>query len=119
MKGKISFDYDGVFSCLRYRWLAKWYLDQGFEVYITTARFNEDKLNNQNYPGYDFTPNSLVLQHSNEVGIPEKNIRFCGYNAKWNYLKDFIMHYDDQLKQIESIDNHLPKCLTIWVNPEH
>lgn len=115
----ISFDYDGVFSSQRYRNLALWHLAQGHDVYITTARFNSDQKNTENYPGYDFTPNSLIFEQAKEVGIPEDKIRFCGHKAKAEFLKDFDMHYDDQYAQIHAIDAADINCLTILVIPEH
>jgi hypothetical protein len=119
MKLKISFDYDGVFSSVRYRNLAKWYLQQGFDVYITTARFKTDKENNKFYPGFDFTPNSIIFEQAKQVGIPKNNIRFCGHTAKAKFLENFQMHYDDQNAQIHAIDASNINCLTILVTPEH
>lgn len=107
MKNKlISFDFDDTLETPTMRALASWYIAEGYDVYVTTARFMLEEDNAKYYSDWikdGRACNTDVYKVCDEVGIPHDNVRFCGYTSKVEYLEGFSIHYDDSDKHIHQI----------------
>ena len=99
---KISFDFDHTLSTPTMQKLAKLFKSKGHDTYLTTSRF---KLS-------PFYSNERVYNIAESVGIPKENIRFTNGKDKYNFLREFDIHFDDDIIQIELI-NDLTECVGI------
>jgi len=101
----VSFDFDGTLSEKPMQELAKKYLELGAEVFICTSRATKMQ------GGIPFKNNDL-FQLADFLGIKRKNIIFTAFEDKYQFVKDFDMHYDDSDEEIFLI-NEYPntKCI--------
>jgi uncharacterized NAD-dependent epimerase/dehydratase family protein len=88
---KVSFDFDSTLTTEPMQRLCKLYLSKGFDVYITTSRF-------------EVTNNNDLFKLADELGIKKENIRFTNMQQKYLFLKDFDIHYDDDDLEIMEIN---------------
>lgn len=100
---KISFDYDGVLSEVRYQKLASKFISEGHDVYITTSRFEEESRL------FGCSNKKLKVIASN-LGITEDKIRYTNGGDKYPLLEDFDIHFDDNQVDIELIEENLEFC---------
>lgn len=106
---KISFDYDFTLSEEYIQDIAKSYIDDGHDVYITTSRFNWG-LN-------DEWKNKDLYLISKKLNIGRDKIRFTHGGDKYPYLEDFDIHYDDDIIDIELIRENV-KCRSFIVSED-
>lgn len=100
---KISFDYDDVLSENKMVNLAKLFIANNHEVWITTGRVKHKKWNND------------IYKLAKELNIPENRIQITDGIDKWRYLKGFDIHFDDSNLEIELIDKNMPSCIGVCV----
>lgn len=113
-KRKISFDYDATLSLPRYQNLAKWHIEQGDQVWVTTARFDSEEGNFTNY-GWIKGDNKDLEADCKLVGIPLDKVQYCGTDSKSHYLEGFELHYDDNFEVFHEIKNSQVDCIPIWI----
>ena len=91
---KMSFDFDDTLSTSRGQELAKKYIDEGYEVYIITARQRQDS--------------KAVYEVADELGIPHIRIFFTNGKDKWNTIErlNIGIHYDNNPEQIRLINEN-------------
>jgi hypothetical protein len=79
---RVSFDFDDTLGDFMVRRFARMLMDRGIEVWVVTARFE-----NQN--------NSDMYVVTDDIGIPRERIVHAP--DKWKYFKDneFAFHLDD------------------------
>jgi len=111
---KVSFDFDGTLghfeSIQKY---AKFLIDAGIEVHITTRRFEKPEDYSEAFCNY-YGIKDLSKQHkylfelAEKIGIPLKNIHFTNMKDKSLSLKDnnFIWHLDDDPEDIKDINQN-------------
>jgi hypothetical protein len=102
---KISFDFDQTLSEPHIQEVAKRAVQDGHDVYITTARHKHSAL--------PFI-NKDLYQIAERVGIRPENIRFTDGNEKTPYLQGFNAHFDDNYLQLQSIKETIPSITAIW-----
>jgi hypothetical protein len=105
---KISFDFDGILSEEYIQEIAKNYINDGHEVWITTSRLSDDVAPSKYW-------NRDLFNVATKLGIPWNRIQFTNGDQKWKFLKDFDLHYDDDKPTIDAIEEHLPSCVTVWM----
>ena len=102
---KVSFDFDKTLSEPHIQSVAKRSIQDGHDVYITTARFKHSSM--------PFI-NKDLFNIAAEIGIPESNIRFTDGAEKINWLHGFDVHFDDCQLQLHDIKNTIPNIKCIW-----
>lgn len=103
---KISFDFDFTLSEKTIQDIAESYIKMGNDVYITTTRFR--------WSQDDDYKNKDLYSIARKLNIDQSKIRFTNGDAKYKYLEDFDIHYDDDLIEIELIRENI-SCKTILV----
>lgn len=100
---KVSFDYDGTLALPYVEEFAKELVEKGYEVWIVTSRFDDDKKPNLN--------NDLWLS-CERIGIPKHNVKFTNFTDKIVFLKDkgFRFHLDDDLYELTTIMESKDSC---------
>lgn len=111
---KISFDFDSTLSTPRIQAVAKKFIEQGHDVWVTTSRFSSEDGDSKNWP-WIRQQNEQLFQITNALGIPKEKIQFCAMQDKWNFLEGFDIHFDDDELDIQLIEENLPSCATVWV----
>lgn len=99
---KISFDFDGTLSTEEIQKLAEDYINQGYEVWITSNRIKEPSWNKD------------LFGIADKLGIDRNNIQLIGVMKKWGFLKGFDIHYDNEQEDIDLI-NQKTNCKGILV----
>lgn len=99
---KVSFDFDSTLSEPEVQKLAKFLIDTGVEVWITTSRFGNGKEPYSNW-------NDDLYLVAKKVGIKKENVIFCQMSDKWKLLSDknFAFHLDDDEIEVELIKENL------------
>ncbi len=87
---KISFDFDGTLSEPHIQSVAKRAIEDGHEVYITTARFK----NSMPFVNFD------LFKIADNLGIRQDRIRFTDGRIKNDWLEGFDVHFDDSEDQL-------------------
>ena len=101
---KVSFDFDSTLSTKPMQELCAKFIKLGAEVYVTTTRrsgMNE---------GLVFKNEDLFLV-TDKLGIARKNVTFTQYEDKHRFVKQFDMHFDDDMHEIYHINNYPTKCM--------
>jgi hypothetical protein len=115
---KISFDYDSCLSTIRIQKVAKTFIDNGHDVWVTTSRFSSEYGDQKGW-AWIRTQNNQLLEITNALGIPFEKIQFCNMEEKSNFLHGFDMHFDDDDIDIQLIEENLPTCTTVLVLTLH
>ena len=91
---KISFDFDGTLSTQKGQDMAKAKMEQGYTVYIVTARQQTDS--------------EEVLKVAAELGIPKSQIYFTNGADKWKLVSKLGIseHYDNNQEQVDKINQN-------------
>lgn len=107
---KISFDFDSTLAEDRIQKLAKVFINDGHEVWITTTRPKAVGINGE-----------VILEHrdlyavAKELNIPEERIQMTGGTDKWRFLDGFDIHFDDDKIEVELIEENLPSCSAVLI----
>jgi hypothetical protein len=109
---KISFDFDSTLTEENNQKLAKKFIDDGHEVWITTSRLSSDHGRSKGWP-WIITQNDKLFAIAKDLGIPEDKIKFTEGDDKWKCLYTFDIHFDDDYVEIELINENLPDCCGI------
>lgn len=104
---KISFDWDSTLAEDRQQKIAAKFIAEGHQVWIVTTRV----LNPQINKGWD---NKSLFTTAEKLGIPKEHIIFTNYKPKWEFLKDFDMHFDDDQIEIEEIEENT-NCVGVLI----
>lgn len=98
---KISFDFDGVLSIPSVQDYAKGLINRGFELWVTTSRYDES-----NKHKFIYSPtNEDLFTVCDDLGIPRDRIIFTNMTIKFKYLDNsFILHIDDQFMELKYIE---------------
>lgn len=107
---KISFDFDSTLSEPEMQELALKFISKGIDVYDTTSR-------RQKVQGLNFF-NSDLFEVTDKLGIERDNVVFTNFNPKYEYLKDFDIHFDDDEVEINDINNFPMKCVGFLFEPK-
>ena len=110
---KVSFDFDGTLDRKDVQEYAKDLVSRGFEVWVCTARLDDDNAHkpNWNYDLYEVTM---------DVKIPYSQLKFMNYADKSEFFKgsDFIWHLDDSFVELKDINtNSKTKGISCFGNP--
>lgn len=110
-KSKISFDFDSCLAEERMQKLAKKFVEDGHDVWVTTTRFTDkDKPSiNSNWN------NKIVFKVCDKVGIPHHKVQFTNGDSKFKFLSGFDIHFDDDQIEIELIEENLPNVCSILI----
>jgi hypothetical protein len=100
---KVSIDFDGTLSTKKGQKLARDHIQDGDDLYITTARPESGEFS---WGEYYHADNSDLYDIAEEVGIPKSKIRFTNFEPKFHILKDFDVHYDDDEYELRLINGH-------------
>lgn len=101
---KISFDFDSTLSETQMQSLCKKVLDLGADVYVVTSR-------GKTLHGGKPLNNDDLFEVTDSLGIKRDHIIFTQYEDKYNFVKDFDMHFDDDMEEIFLINQHHGKCM--------
>jgi hypothetical protein len=99
MKQKVSFDFDGTLEFSNVQSYAKQLLNDGFEVWVVTTRYDENHKH--------LYPSNATLDDLWEVvdrlGIPRHHVRFTCMEWKCTYLDNtpFLWHLDDNIQELK------------------
>jgi len=113
----ISFDYDETLSIKEVQDYALNLKEQGYNLWITTARYPED------YKGTLFKgqiiDNSSVFKVADQLGIPRNQINFLSFSKKKDFFiknPNFIVHLDDNFFREVYEMNSSEECLVpaVW-----
>ena len=110
---KVSFDFDRTLSTKKVQDYAKSLIDEGVEVHITTARFE-----NANQDLYNSYNNDDLFKVAKSLGIPKNRIHFMNMIDKYEFLisdEDFIFHLDDDFTEIRLIRENCYYTKGIWL----
>lgn len=108
---KVSFDFDSTLSTERMQALCKTFMKLGAEVHITTSR--SDVLMGKPVNNED------LFEVSDYLGIPRHNITFTKYEDKYKFVKDFDMHFDDDIEEVFLINQFPGKCIGLLYEEKH
>lgn len=101
---KVSFDFDSTLTTAPVQALCKKFLDLGAEVFVTTSRatmmYGNKPINNDD-----------VFQLTDMLGIDRENIQFTEHDDKYKFVKDFDLHFDDDVEEIFLINQYQGKCI--------
>lgn len=97
---RVSFDYDGTLGELHVQIYAKELIKRGVEVWIVTARPDD---NHPNCWG-----NSDIYKVANSLNIPTHRIVFTNLKPKYEYFIDnsFMWHLDDREVELKGINTY-------------
>lgn len=107
----ISFDYDSTLSEKYLQKLAKSFIDEGHNVFITTTRSNRKSRTHLIQDD-----NSDLEKVTNKLGIT-KVIYTAGMD-KFSLLPDDThLHFDDDMAEVELINKHMETTVAICCRP--
>jgi hypothetical protein len=109
---KISFDFDSTLSEAKIQKLAKKFINDGHEVWITTSRLSSEHGRSKGWP-WIITQNEHLFNVAENLGIPTDRIKFTEGDDKWKFLETFDIHFDDDMFEIELINENLDNCCGI------
>ena len=97
---RVSFDFDGTLSRQDVQAYAKELIEGGFEVVVTTSRFDDENAYKHNAN----PTNSDLYEVTDKLGIKRENIYFTNMEDKIDHLhKDTLWHLDDDDYELEEI----------------
>ena len=119
---KVSFDFDGTLEMSHIKNYAKELVSRGIEVWIVTARYDNDTYMKQfstTRENADKANNDL-FEIATQVGIPTNQIVFMNQLWKYTFFKDhpeFAWHIDDDWLENSGISRHSKvKGINSWGN---
>lgn len=117
---KLSFDVDGTLLRESVQRYARELIDRGFDVWITTRRYNSLDLYTRDFQR-QYGIMNLELEHQKlfdiaaELGIPNNKIRFTNMQDKWLFFspnRGFLWHLDDDPSECNDI-NRFTKTVAV------
>jgi restriction endonuclease Mrr len=116
VKKKVSFDFDSTLDREDVQEFAKQLVKDGYEVWITTSRFDTESSLKKGWWWIEKN-NQQLYDIAEECGIPKENISFTAMIDKIKFLegKNFIFHLDDDETELEFIEESDDKCVGVWV----
>ncbi len=110
---KVSFDFDGVLDRPDVQRYAKSLIRRGIEVWICTARLDNDQCPNQDW-------NKDLFKTAKSIGIKPYHIKFCPVENKYKFFKNggFLFHLDDDPDEINEINENTDVCGIFLSNHE-
>ena len=103
---KVSIDFDGTLSTKKGQKIAQYHLQEGDDLYVTTARPEDGGFT---WKEFVHDTNDDIFEITDELGIQRNKIRFTNFELKYPYLVDFDVHYDDDSIELDAI-NEYTKC---------
>ena len=99
---KVSFDFDNTLSKNEVQDFAKSLISKNIEVWIVTARYDDD---NYFKVWYRNGSNSTLYEVVDRLGISRDKIVFMNMESKSNFLnnKGFIWHLDDDYIELNEL----------------
>lgn len=99
---KVSFDFDNTLSKNEVQDFAKSLISKNIEVWIVTARYDDD---NYFKVWYRNGSNSTLYEVADRLGISRDKIVFMNMESKSNFLnnKGFIWHLDDDYIELNEL----------------
>lgn len=104
---KISFDFDDTLTEKKIQNFVKELIRLNHEVWITSCRTD----NQHGQPEW----NDDLFKCAKQLQIPKEHIQLTNGADKWHYLKDFNLHFDDDLDEVKLIKKNLKNCEAIFV----
>lgn len=104
---KVSFDWDSTLAEDRQQKIASKFIAEGHQVWIVTSR-------SENPPLWVDWSNKILFKTAEKLGIPKERIVFTGGVGKWEFLKDFDIHFDDDQIEIEEIEKNT-NCVGVLI----
>lgn len=99
---RISFDFDGTLQIDAVQDFASELIRDGFEVWITTTRYEDSKKDL-----FPYNPtNQDLYKVAMKLGIPHHRIQFTNMELKYRVLDGFLFHIDDQFIELKHIEEH-------------
>lgn len=116
---QISFDFDGTLTIPKIQEYAKKFIEQGWEVFILTSRY--DEMHKHLFPNNP--TNQEVYDMADNLGVPYHHIIFTNMQLKMELLKDsrVEIHLDNAAFEKEFADlseYDLPRVITLEDNWE-
>jgi len=113
---KVSFDFDSTLDREDVQEFAKLLIDSGYEVWITTSRFDTKTALEKGWWWVEKN-NQDLYRVADDCGIPKENIAFTAMIDKIKFLKgkDFLFHLDDDDLELEMIEESDDACIGVWV----
>ncbi len=110
---KVSFDFDSTLNKPSVQKYAKYLIAKGVDVWICTSRLSDQEAPNNQW-------NEDLYAVAEEIGIPKPNIIFCSMNDKYEYLKGFVWHLDDDHIELDLINQHTTtKGISVYGKYKH
>lgn len=100
---KVSFDFDSTLDTQQMQDLCRKFIELGSDVFVTTSRskvFNGKVL-----------PNEDLFKITDALGIKRENITFTAHQDKYDFVKEYDLHFDDDMHEIYLINQHHGKCI--------
>jgi len=99
---KVSMDFDKTMSKPHVQEYAKQLLDQGHEVWVVTARYDECHIHLYNRTEWTEAGQQDLWDVVDGLGIPRHHVRFMNMEPKYTYLDrtHFVWHLDDDFVEI-------------------
>lgn len=107
----ISFDFDSTLSEPYIQKLAKSFIQEGHNVFITTTRTNRKR---ETHLIQD--DNSDLEKIANKLGI-ERVIYTAGMDKLSLLPEDTHLHFDDDMAEVELINLHMEKTVAVCSRP--
>lgn len=116
--GKISVDFDNTLSQQEVQDFVKNLIENGFVVYIITSRVDNKFAKERNWWWVE-KQNRELFDVADSLGIDKDNIIFTQYIDKVEFIedKDFILHLDDDMDEIDLINKSSDPCVSIFKDP--
>jgi hypothetical protein len=113
---KVSFDFDSTLDREDVQEFAKLLIDSGYEVWITTSRFDTKTALEKGWWWVEKN-NQDLYRVADDCGIKKENITFTTMIDKIKFLKgkDFLFHLDDDETELEMIEESDDTCIGVWV----
>lgn len=123
----VSFDFDGTLSEPSVQKYAKYLVDNGIEVWITTRRFDSIEKYNELFAvtyNIDNVPkqHNYLFEVAEAIGISLDHIIFTNMQDKCDFIKNrgFIWHLDDDYLELELINSETDVVgISVYGNYKH
>jgi len=114
---KVSFDFDSTLSRKDVQEFAKELVNDGYEVWIVTSRFDDESAMKKNWHWIK-GQNQKLFDVAEDCGIRLENIHFTCMESKSIFLKDkgFIFHLDDDDIELMDILETKDVCRPVHVD---